>query len=195
MAKINIDRLFLATITKDELGSNNLTFATPEYIPGIQQFSSKAKTNTGSNYEEGKLVDQDITLQDLEISIDLGHFSNQQYAKYLGHSIASTGGVFCKDTDVAPWVSLLVEYTKAGGVEKGYLVLYKGKLVEPDIDVKQAEGKVDYQNSTVTATFQPLTNNGMYQYMVETDDPDCPEDIATTFFASVIVPTPKTVTP
>lgn len=190
MAKINIDKLYLAIITKDEIGTGNLTFATPEYVPGIQQISAKYKIDTAKLYEEGVLSEQDSTLTDIGISFDLGHFSNAQYAKYLGHHVAAEGGVYALDDDKAPNIAVLTEYTKAGGI-KGYKIYYKGQLTEPDDIVKQKAGKIDYQSSTVTATFQPLKNNGMTTYCVEADDEDCPIDIATKFITAVIIPTPK----
>lgn len=190
MSLINIDKLYLATITKDEIGAGNLTFSTPEYIPGVQSINVKIKSDTAKNYEEGVLTDQDTTLTDVEVDFDLGHLSNAQYAKYLGHKIATEGGSFSSEDDIAPYVAVLIKYTKTGGVH-GYKVLYKGALTEPDFSIKQKEGKINYQNHTVTCTFQPLKNNGMWQYCIEADDPDCPATINTDFFANVIIPTEK----
>lgn len=193
MATINIDKLYFATITKDEIGTENLTFAAPEYLPDIQEFSAKAKTNTGKLYGEGVLRDQNTTLEDVDLSFNLASLSNAQYAKYLGHHVATQGGVFALENDDAPYIAILIKYTKHNG-KHGYKVFYKGKLIEPDETIKQKEGKIDYQNLTITATFQPLKNNGMWKYTVEEDDPDCPTDIDTKFFSSVIIPTEKTVT-
>lgn len=193
MAKINVDKFYLATVDKDEIGAGNLTFATPEYIYGIQSFQAKTKTNSGENYAEGILTDTNTTLQNVELTIGLDSFTNAQRAKYLGHHIAANGGVYSLGEDEAPYVAVLVEYTKASG-KKGFKVFYKGKLEEPDDNIKQKEGKIDYQSDSVTATFLPLKNNGMWKYQVEEDDADCPTDIATKFFASVIVPTEKVIT-
>lgn len=194
MATINVDKFYVALIEKDEIGLNNLKFGTPDYIPGIQQFTAKTKTNTGENYEEGVLVDQDTTLQDVELSINLGHLSNAQYAKYLGHHMAAQGGVYALEGDVSPWIAILVEYTKSGG-KKGFKIFYKGMFTEPDDSAKQKEGKISYENITVTATFQPLKNNGMWKYTIEEDDDNCPEDIETKFFQSVIIPAEATEEP
>lgn len=194
MARINIDKLYLALLTKDEIGAGNLTFAAPEYVPGIQQIQVEANTNTAKLHEEGVLSEQDTVLEDLSISFDLGRLSNAQYAKYLGHTIANEGGVFAKEDDIAPYLALLIKYTKAGG-KHGYKVYYKGTLTEPNEQVQQKEGEINYQNHTVESTFQPLKNNGMWSYGVEEDDPDCPTTIDTDFFTSVIIPTPKVVIP
>lgn len=191
MAKVNIDRLFFALLTKDESGTGNLTFGEPEYIPGIRELNAKVKQNTEKLYAEGRVWDQETTLEDVEIDFDVADFTNAQYAKYLGHKVATQGGVISTDTDVAPYVAILVEATKSNK-KKSYRVYYKGKLVEPDDSTKQKEGKTDYQTHKVTATFQPLKNNGMWKYAVDEDDPNAPADLATSFFDSVIIPTPKT---
>ncbi|URZ15333.1 major tail protein [Clostridium felsineum] len=188
MATVNVDKLYLATITKDEKGTGGLVFGTPEYIEGIQSFQAKVKTNTGEHYEEGVLTDQDTTLQNIEISFDLGHVKNTQMAKYLGNHVASKGGVYALKDDVAPYIAILVKYTLAGGKGFGYKVYYKGKLTPVDETLKQQEGKIDYQDTTVSSTFQPLNNNGLWKYGVETIDPNCPDNIDTLFFQSVIIP-------
>jgi phage major tail protein, phi13 family len=194
MALVNIDKLYLAIIDKDEVGYGNLIFQTPEYIPGIQQFGAKLKVDTGILYEEGKLTEQNSVITSIDVTIDLGHLSNTQYAKYLGHTVATEGGIYASVDDAAPYVALLYEYTKSNN-KKGWKIYYKGQLTEPDESVKQQEGKINYQNHSVTATFQQLNNNGMWKYTVEEDDPNCPADIANTFFTSVIVPGSDTTAP
>lgn len=190
MSLVNIDRLFLALITKDETGIAGLTFGIPEYIPGIQQFDAKVKNNSGKLYAEGKLWEQSSTLEDVAIAFDLADLPNDKYAKYLGHKLAEEGGVISHIDDTAPYIALLVEATKFGG-KKVYKVFYKGMLEELDDTVKGKEGKTDHQNRKVTATFQALKNNGMWKYSVDADDVDAPADLDTAFFAEVIIPTPK----
>ena len=192
MSLVNVDRLFLAPITKDETGVEGLVFGVPEYIPSIQQFDAKVKSSDGKLYAEGKLWEQSSTLEDVAISLDLADLTNSQYAKYLGHKTATEGGVISHIDDVAPYVALLVEATKFGG-KKVYKVFYKGMLAEPDDSVKGREGKTDHQNRKVTATFQALKNNGMWKYSVDEDDTGAPKDLATSFFTKVIIPTVKAV--
>lgn len=192
MAKINVKKLYLSKITEDSAG--NESFDIPEYVPGVQQVDHKQTINTAKNYEEGVLVEQDSTYDSTETTINLGHLSNAQYAKYLGHHVAAEGGVYALADDIAPYVALLYQYEKSNH-KMGYKVYYKGKLTEPDESTKQKEGKVDYQNYPVTATFQPLNLNGMVKYTVEEDDPNCPAEIATLFFANVIIPGGDNVAP
>jgi len=192
IAKVNIDRLYLAKVTQDdELG---LVFATPEYIPGVRQIDAKSKTNQDKLYAEGVIWEQENTLEEITIDIDLAELSNAQYASYLGHQVATVGGVYAGKTDQAPYVAVLFVATKSNG-KKAYRVYYKGKFTEPDESAKGKEGKTDYQTHKVSSIFQHLKNNGMGFYKVDEDDPNCPANIATTFFASVIVPTADTTVP
>lgn len=192
MAKVNIDKLYFAEVTQDDV--LGLVFATPEYIPGVRQIDAKPKANTEKLFAEGKIWEQETTIEEITIDIDLADLSNAQYAKYLGHQVAANGGVYTTDDDRAPYIAILYEATKSNG-KKAYRVFYKGKLTEPDENAKGKEGKTDYQTHKVQATFQTLRNNGMGLYKIDEDDPNCPVDIATAFFASVIVPTADTTVP
>lgn len=194
ISKVNIKKLYLALLTIDEVGNSltNLIFETPEYIPGVRQIDAKSKTNSDKLYAEGVIWEQETTLEEITIDIDLADLSNAAYAKYLGHNMATEGGAYTTSDDKAPYLAVLFEAEKGNG-EKAYRVYYKGKLTEPDESAKGKEGKTDYQTHKVQATFQTLKNNGMGVYKVDADDANCPVAIATSFFAKVNVPTLKVV--
>ena len=138
--------------------------------------------------------DQTTTLEDIEVTVNVADLTNAQSADLLGQTIATEGGTFASSDDIAPYIALLYVANKSNG-KKRYGILYKGKMELPDDSSKGQEGKVDYQTPEMKATFQPLQNNGMWKYNVDEDDPNCPSDIETKFFESVIVPTKKVTTP
>lgn len=191
MAIVNVAKLYYSTITKDELGASNLVFGTPVYLPGVRQIDAKVQTSTEKLYAEGKVWEQSSTLENVELAVEMADISNADYAIMLGHKLATQGGVIAMSDDVAPYVALLAEFDKSNG-EKSYRIFYKGKFNEPDSDGgKTKEDKVEFQTKKITCTFQPLINNSMWKYQVDSDDPSCPADIESTFFNSVIVPTVK----
>jgi phi13 family phage major tail protein len=192
MAIIGLEKLYYSKITKDD--ATGLTFGNPVYLPGVKEIKVSPKSNTEKLYAENKLWDQSTSLQDVEVSVNLADLTNAQSADLLGQTIATEGGVFASDDDIAPYVCLLYVANKSNG-KKRYGILYKGKMELPDDSAKGMEGKTDFQTPEMKATFQPLQNNGMWKYSVDEDDADCPTDISTKFFASVIVPTKKVVTP
>jgi len=189
MAIVNLKKMYFAELTKDEMGEAPV-FGTPEYMPSIRQISAQVNSIQDKLYAEGILWEQAESLEDIAISIDLADLSNAQQAKYLGHNLAEEGGVYANEADTAPYIALLFVAEKSNG-KAAYRVYYKGKLAEPNEGFKGKEGKTEFQTHQVTATFQPLKSNGMWRYAIDEDDEDCPTDIATTFFSSVIIPQKK----
>ncbi|CUU46175.1 major tail protein [Clostridium beijerinckii] len=192
MAIVGLEKLYYSKITKDD--STGITFDKPIYLPGIKEIKIAPKSNTAKLYAENKVWDQTTTLEDIEVTVNVADLTNAQSADLLGQTIATEGGTFASSDDIAPYIALLYVANKSNG-KKRYGILYKGKMELPDDSSKGQEGKVDYQTPEMKATFQPLQNNGMWKYNVDEDDPNCPSDIETKFFESVIVPTKKVATP
>jgi len=96
----------------------NLVFATPEYIPGVKQIDAKPKSSTDKLYAEGIIWEQETTLEEIAIDIDLADLANAQYAKYLGHNLAVEGGVYSTDEDKAPYLAILFVATKSNGAQR-----------------------------------------------------------------------------
>lgn len=191
MAIIGLEKLYYSKITKDD--STGLTFGTPIYLPGVKEIKISPKVNTEKLYAENQLWEQATSLDSVELSVNIADLTNAQSADLLGQTVATEGGTFASDSDIAPYIALLYVANKSNG-KKRYGILYKGKMELPDDTAKGAEGKTDFQTPEMKATFQPLQNNGMWKYQVDEDDPNCPSDITTKFFEGVIVPTKKTAT-
>lgn len=192
MAIIGLEKLFYAKITQDD--AKEIKFDIPSYLAGIKEIKIAPKSNTEKLYAENKLWDQATTLQDVDVTVNLADLTSGQSADLLGQTVAAEGGVYASDSDIAPYIALLYVANKANG-KKRYGILYKGKMELPDDSAKGQEGKTDFQTPEMKATFQPLQNNGMWKYTIDEDDPNCPADIETKFFASVIVPTKKATIP
>ena len=192
MALVGIEKLYYAKITKDD--STAVTYGTPIYLAGVKEIKISPKQSTEKLYAENKLWEQDTTLDDIEVSVNIADLTNAELADLQGHTVATEGGIYASDTDEAPYIALLYKANKSNGKYR-YGVIYKGKMQLPDDSAKGKEGKTDFQTPELKATFQPLINNGKWKYQVDSDDTDCPTGIDTTFFASVIIPTKKVVTP
>jgi len=191
MAIIGLEKLYYSKITKDD--ATGLTFGTPIYLAGVKEIKVSPKVNTEKLYAENKIWDQSTTLEDIEVTVNVADLTNAQSADLLGQTIAEEGGIFASDDDEAPYIALLYKANKSNGKVR-YGIIYKGKMSLPDDAMKGKEGKTDYQTPEMKATFQSLISNGMWKYNVDSDDADCPTDIDTAFFTSVIIPTKKTVT-
>jgi len=186
MPVIGIEKLYVALQSKDD--NTGLTYAVPKYYAGVQTLGIKPKQNTEKLYAENMLWDQATTLDSVDVEIDVAELTSAQRAELLGQTIAAEGGVYAAVSDVAPYVAVLYEATLSNGGQR-YGVLYKGAFQLPEDNLEGQEGKVKYQSPKVKATFQPAQFNGMWEYHVDTTDANCPVDIETTWFTSVIIPT------
>lgn len=192
MAIVGLEKLYYAKVTKDD--ATGVTFETPKYLEGVKEISVKPKQSVEKLYAENKIWEQSTSLDDIDVEVNVVSLTSAELADLLGHKLAAEGGVIASADDEAPYVALLYVANKSRG-GKRYGILYKGKFELPDDTSKGKEGKTQFQTPKMKATFQPLQNNGRWKYQVDSDDPLCPADIDTKFFASVIIPTVKTVTP
>ena len=192
MPIVGVEKLYIATQTKDDL--TGLTYDVPAYFPGIKEIGVKPKQNTEKLYAENILWDQATSFDSADVDITQADLTSAQRASILGQTIAAAGGVYAKGTDIAPYVAVLYKANLSGGGFR-YGVLYKGAFGLPDDSMKGQEGKKDFQVPKLSAIFQPTKYNGMWEYHVDSTDPNCPVGIDETWFTAVTIPTVDTIPP
>jgi len=185
MPIVGIEKLYVAIQTKDNL--TGLTYNPPKYYDGVKTLLIKPKQNTEKLYAENMLWDQATTLDSVDIEADLADLSSAQRVELLGQTNAAVGGVYASGSDIAPYVALLYKATLREGAKR-YGVIYKGAFQIPDDLIEGQEGKVKFQPPKVVAIFQPTKFNGMWEYHVDTTDPNCPVGIDSTWFNAVTIP-------
>jgi phi13 family phage major tail protein len=188
---IGIEKAYIAIQTKDD--STGVTYNTPKYYSGVKEIGMKPKQNVEPLWGENQIMDQAVAFQQADIDISLASLTSAQRVEILGQNIAAAGGVYAKSNDVPPFVALLYKATIAGGYRYG--VFYKGLFTIPDESMKGQEGKVTYSIPKMSAAFIPTVNNSIWEYHVDTTDPNCPVNIDTTWFNSVATPNADIITP
>lgn len=190
-----IEKLYWAKLLTDSVSA--IKYLTPVYLPGVKEFDMKPKANTEKQYAENKLWDQASALDSVDVDITLASIENDKRALMLGQSIAAEGGVYAAQEDEAPYGALLYKATIRGGGYR-YGVLYKGAFTLPDDSIKGQEGKPQFIEPKMSATFQPTVyqvagqegkKKSPWEWHVDTTDPNCPADIGDTWFTAVHFPT------
>lgn len=189
---VGIEKMCIARQTLDN--KMGLTYETPVYYAGVKEMGIKPKSNNSKNYAENQLAQQANVFDAADVDILRNCLTSAEQANLLGQTLASSGGVFAKSDDKPPYVALLYKANIDGGGFR-YGVLYKGMFSIPEVTMKGQEGKIEYQNPKLSAVFQPTKNNKMWEYHVDTTDPNCPDNIDTTWFNSVVIPAIDTVPP
>jgi phi13 family phage major tail protein len=194
-----IKKVYYALLTTDDVAS--LIYGTPVYLKGIQELGVKPKTNKDPLYAEDILYDQTVTFDSADVSMLLASLTSAERAVLLGQTTAAAGGVYARQEDEAPYVALLYKAAIRDGYRYG--VFYKGAFALFDETMRTKEGKTAFSAPSLAATFQPTIwedadGKHIWEYHVDTTDPNCPADIDSTWFAAVTVPTaditPPTVT-
>lgn len=138
----------------------------------------------------------------MDVDLTLAALTSSEKAEILGQSIAAEGGVYAAQEDEAPYGAILYKATIRGGFRYG--VLYKGMFTLPEDSIKGQEGKPQFLSPKISATFQPTIyqitgadgkKKSLWEWHVDTTDPNCPEDIDDTWFTSVKFPTNDTTAP
>lgn len=195
-----IEKLYVARQLSDSASA--ISYATPKYYEGVQEFDMKPKQNTEKQYAENKVRDQASALDSVDVSLTLASLTSAQKAEILGQSIAAEGGVYASQEDEAPYVAVLYKATIKGGNRYG--VLYKGMFTLPDDTIKGQEGKPQFLSPKISATFQPTIyqitevngkKKSLWEWHVDTTDPNCPADIENSWFTSVKFPTVDATAP
>ncbi|MFL0197004.1 major tail protein [Clostridium sp. WILCCON 0269] len=197
MPLMGIEKLYVAKQLADT--SAGMTFTTPQYYKNVQELSIKPKTNNTKAYAENRLVDQATQFDSADISMSRFSMSSAERAFLLGQSLASTGGSISADSDNPPFITLLYKAPiKVDGVlGHRYGVIYKVMFEPPDEDLKSLQGKPDLSEvPKLAGTAQPTEwsfadgNNTKHpwEYHIDTTDPNCPENIDSTWFNSVPIP-------
>lgn len=195
MPTIGLEKCYMAAVNTDTVAA--LTFGTPAYYEGIKKLLLKPKQSVVKEYAEDQLWDQKVSFDSYDIEVDLFNLTSAQQTTVLGKNTASEGGTYSKSTDSPPYMAILYKAPLDVDGEYRYGVVYKALFELPEENMEGQEGKAKYATPKLKASSQPLKNNKMIAYHVDTTDPNCPVDIDDTWFDAVVVPsadvTPPTV--
>ena len=183
---VNVKRLYVARLTKED---DEISYDKPRYLEGVRQISIKPKQSSDPYYHEGRKILEEKTLQDIAVSLNLTDLTDEDECYVMGHKLAEGGGVIRNDNDIAPPLAIMYEAEKAQGGTR-YGILYAGTFGLPDEDIKAKEGKSNFQDKKIEASFRPLSN-GLWSYKVDNDSPNVTEETLKNFFNQVTIPKEK----
>ena len=90
-----------------------------------------------------------------------------------------------KASDVAPYVGLAFEFTKANG-KKRFVKLYKGKFKEAS-ETGQTKGEnTEFQTQSLEATFLPVQNGDrLWKKVADEEAPDYSDTTGSSWYTSM----------
>lgn len=182
--RINIKNLHYAICTDDN--DTTTTYGNPKPLEKVQTIKMSPKSIAGDFKGDGIIVAKTSRIETIEVEIDLTKIPLKIRAELLGN-IYDKGTAEEKYNDIAPYIALAFEIEKDNG-ESEYLWLYKGQMVVPDDDLKQMEGKIEYQNVKTKYTFIPRISDGKLRKFADSEEEDFVAETGTNWFSAVPAP-------
>lgn len=177
--------LHIAKLTKDELGKDKPAYDTITRVPSVINVSIKDNVETSSFYSDDTVEQAFNKVSGKEVEIELGYLSTALEALITGKTVNSDGVLEQKGDDAAAEVALLFRAPKSKGGAFRYVCLYKGTLSNSDTTYETQEDKTSSATVKLTGTFIPLTCNGKFSAIADSDDTGLGEDVISKWFTTV----------
>lgn len=183
--------------------TTTLTALDIRHITTPQEISIKPKVNSDSAYAANRKVDSADTFDSADITLGIYDVDAALQAYILSQSRPAEGGVVEAAEDEGEYKCVFYQSplrrTKVGGTRvTRYGWVYKTKFQPYDTQLKTLEGKPDLGNGpslsgTAQATDFSYKNEKNqiihpWRWYVDDDDPNCPADIATSWYQYLHVP-------
>ena len=163
MAKIGISKLHYAVMDSSH---EDTPTANPQYgtikAPNCGIVSAEVTTDSNkvSLYADNMVWESEVSMGDINLSLDLADLPLEVQADLLGHTYDSSAKTLIKkSSDAAPYVAVAFEFLMAGG-KKLAVWLYKGKFSEPNMNGQTKGENTEYQTNETSAIFAALKGGG-----------------------------------
>ena len=126
------------------------TYDTVKTAPPLISIKVAPKVDTAKLYADNQIVETATSVGDIAIDIETQDMPLEVQADFLGHILdPATGTMSYNITDIAPYVAVGYQRTKANGKSR-FVWLFKVKFEEISEEGKTQEEKVAFQTPKLT---------------------------------------------
>lgn len=170
MSKVGISNFHYALQDTEDTASSPATYGTVKAVPGLVSVDVQTESNQNTLYADNGPYETASSLGSITVNIEMADLPLDVQADLLGHTLDTTTATNPKMTkkasDVAPNAAIMFEFLMGNG-KKRAVKLYKGKFGEPN-DTGNTRGEnIEFQTSSISATFVQLKNNKVYEDMAD----------------------------
>lgn len=202
MANQGVEKLMVARLTGDTAAG--LIYEAFREYKQTQELTLKPKYNSDTAYADNRVCDTDTEFDSMDVTLGRYGMTSAEDAYATGKTVTATGGVaIASGGSGAPYLGLLYKaplrrkHTDGTPVYR-YGIVYKVQFSPADDSYKTKQGKPDLsQVPSLTGT--GITTDWSYvnaggqeehpcEFHIDDDDPNCPEDIATSWWTGAYIP-------
>lgn len=153
---IGCQNLHIAEVISDTV--SDLEFGAPVAVPSLISIDISDNSENVTFYSDDSVEQVIPAFTSKEVTITLGHISNELEAKISGNEYKN--GVFVQSSTATAkeYAILFRAPLSKGGFQ--YVCLYKGVLARTESNYATKEDSVEGQTVTLNGVFMPLQNNG-----------------------------------
>ena len=177
MAKIGVNKLYNALLTKDD--STEVTYGTPKRIVGLNTVDINPTVQKATAYGDDLPLETTSNITEITISFESVYLPLEDKASLLGHSVVD-GAMISKSGDEAPYVAIMFEAQQSGGAVQ-YEKFLKGKFSETQETFNTKGENLEYTLHSLEGSFVARENDGAWRKTVVSPD----TTVAATWYTSV----------
>lgn len=202
MANQGVEKLMVARLTSDTAAG--LIYEAFREYKQTQEFTLKPKFNSDEAYAENRVCDTDTEFNSMDIVWGRYGMTSAEDAYVTGKTVTATGGVVLASGGAgAPYIGIMYmaplrrKHANGSKVYR-YGIVYKSQLSPADDSYKTKQGKPDLSQvpslsgTGITTDWSYVNASGQEEhpceFHIDDDDPNCPEDIATSWWTGAYIP-------
>lgn len=184
--QIGLRDVYFAKITKDD--TTGVTYATPVKIARAINAKISPKTATEKFYSDDSVEEVITNFDSIEIEVEVNQLTLASRALLQGITVGANGDLVETVNDIAPEGALLFRSKKSNGAYR-YVVLYKGKFELVEDEYTTTTDSVDSKTPSLKGNFYARTNDGVWRYTIDSDEPNASQTKISAWFTTVQPPT------
>lgn len=176
--------LHIAKLISDVAGGDKPTYGKPVRIPSLVGISITDSVEQSKFFSDDTVEQAFTKTASKEVTIELGHLSNELEALITGKEVDESGVLIQKSSDTPAEVAVMFRAPKSKGGAFRYICLYKGTLARTESEYATQEDSIESSNINLTGTFTALLCNDQMAAVADSDD-DNTSTATTSWFTKV----------
>ena len=176
--------LHIAKLISDVAGGDKPTYGQPVRIPSLVGISITDSVEQSKFFSDDTVEQAFTKTASKEVTIELGHLSNELEALITGKEVDESGVLIQKSSDTPAEVAVMFRAPKSKGGAFRYICLYKATLARTESEYATQEDSIESSNINLTGTFTALLCNDQMAAVADSDD-DNTSTATTSWFTKV----------
>lgn len=159
--RIGVDKLHYAMMKTEDTLTTKPTYDVPKSAPGVMSVNINPNGTIETLFADDGPYETATTTGQVSVEIQKNQLKTTEKADLLGHVVDADGGIVYSTNDVPPYVAVMFRTLRSNGKYR-YVVLYKGKFIDPEDNNETKGDGINFQSETISGNFVKLNTELKY---------------------------------